>query len=59
MVFITYHSLEDRLVKKMFRQLQRLQKVELLRPFPMFPSSGEVAENLASRSAKLRALEVA
>lgn len=58
-VFITYHSLEDRLVKRVFQQLQRLQKVELLRPFPAFPSRAEVAENLASRSAKLRALEVA
>jgi len=36
-----------------------LQMVELLRPFPAFPSRAEVAENLASRSAKLRALEVA
>jgi len=58
-VFITYHSLEDRLVKRVFQQLQRLQMVELLRPFPAFPSRAEVAENLASRSAKLRALEVA
>lgn len=58
-VFITYHSLEDRLVKRVFQQLQRLQKVELLRPFPAFPSQTEVADNLASRSAKLRALEVA
>ena len=58
-VFITYHSLEDRLVKRAFQQLQRLQKVELLRPFPAFPSRAEVEENLASRSAKLRALEVA
>lgn len=58
-VFISYHSLEDRLVKRVFRQLQRLQKVELLRPFPAFPSREEVAENLASRSAKLRALAAA
>ena len=35
-VFITYHSLEDRLVKKGFQRLQQ-QKVELLRPFPGFP----------------------
>jgi len=58
-VFITYHSLEDRLVKRVFQRLQRAQKVELLRPFPAFPGSDEVGENLASRSAKLRALEVA
>jgi 16S rRNA (cytosine1402-N4)-methyltransferase len=59
LVFITYHSLEDRLVKKGFQRLQQLQRVTLLRPFPGFPSGEELAVNLASRSAKLRALEVA
>jgi 16S rRNA (cytosine1402-N4)-methyltransferase len=58
-VFITYHSLEDRLVKRIFQQLQRLEKVEVLKPFPAIPSPREVAENLASRSAKLRAVEIA
>jgi len=58
-VFITYHSLEDRLVKRGFQRLLQLKKVKLLRPFPGFPSGEELAQNLASRSAKLRALEVA
>jgi|WetSurMetagenome_2_1015567.scaffolds.fasta_scaffold66744_3 16S rRNA (cytosine1402-N4)-methyltransferase len=58
-VFLTYHSLEDRLVKRGFQQLQRREKVELLRPFPARPGRDEIEENLASRSAKLRALEVA
>ncbi|HSQ34457.1 MAG TPA: 16S rRNA (cytosine(1402)-N(4))-methyltransferase RsmH [Candidatus Binatia bacterium] len=58
-VFITYHSLEDRLVKKGFQRLQQAEKARLLRPFPCFPSDAEIARNLASRSAKLRALEVA
>jgi 16S rRNA (cytosine1402-N4)-methyltransferase len=58
-VFLTYHSLEDRLVKHAFQQLQRLGKAELIKPFPAVPGSDEVEENLASRSAKLRALEVA
>jgi len=59
LVFITYHSLEDRLVKKGFLKLQQSKKVNLLRPFPDFPGSEEISENPASRSAKLRALEVA
>jgi 16S rRNA (cytosine1402-N4)-methyltransferase len=58
-IFITYHSLEDRLVKKGFQRLQLLEKVKLLRPFPRFPGAEELAQNLASRSAKMRALEVA
>lgn len=58
-VFLTYHSLEDRLVKRGFQQLQRREKVELIRPFPARPGDDEIAENLASRSARLRALEVA
>lgn len=58
-VFLTYHSLEDRMVKRAFQQLQRQEKAELIRPFPATPGGAEIAENLASRSAKLRALEVA
>ena len=58
-IFITYHSLEDRMVKKGFQRLQLLKKVTLLRPFPRFPGEEELAQNLASRSAKMRALEVA
>ncbi|MCX6556298.1 MAG: 16S rRNA (cytosine(1402)-N(4))-methyltransferase RsmH [Candidatus Aminicenantes bacterium] len=58
-VFITYHSLEDRLVKQGFQRLQQAGLVRLLRPFPGFPGSEELSQNLASRSAKLRALEVA
>lgn len=58
-VFITYHSLEDRLVKKGFQRLQQMKQVELIRPFPRFPSREELTLNPASRSAKMRALEVA
>jgi len=58
-VFLTYHSLEDRMVKRTFRELRLQEKVELLRPFPAIPRPDEIEENLASRSAKLRALEVA
>jgi 16S rRNA (cytosine1402-N4)-methyltransferase len=58
-IFISYHSLEDRMVKKGFQRLRQDGQAELLRPFPRFPSRAEVAENPASRSAKLRALEVA
>jgi 16S rRNA (cytosine1402-N4)-methyltransferase len=59
LVFLTYHSLEDRIVKRAAQQLQRQGRIRLIKPFPALPGRDEVEANLASRSAKLRALEVA
>ncbi|APB33265.1 methyltransferase [Gloeomargarita lithophora Alchichica-D10] len=52
LVVISFHSLEDRLVKWAFRRDERL---EILTPKPITPSAQEQAENPRSRSAKLRA----
>lgn len=56
MVVMSYHSLEDRLVKRCFRSLDRhgfyLPVRRVVRP-----SDQEVAENPRARSAKLRVLE--
>ncbi|WP_448380097.1 16S rRNA (cytosine(1402)-N(4))-methyltransferase RsmH [Gloeomargarita sp.] len=52
LVVISFHSLEDRLVKWAFRQEARL---ELLTPKPITPTATEQAHNPRSRSAKLRA----
>lgn len=54
-VFLTYHSLEDRLVKTGFRQLQQAGRLHLLKPFPGRPGDDEVRDNPPSRSARLRA----
>jgi 16S rRNA (cytosine1402-N4)-methyltransferase len=63
---ITYHSLEDRIVKNFFRTGNFEGKVEkdfygnLIRPFepinrkPIVPSESEIKENNRARSAKLR-----
>jgi 16S rRNA (cytosine1402-N4)-methyltransferase len=51
-VVISFHSLEDRLVKEAFRGDPRLQ---CLSKKPVRPSEQESAENPRSRSAKLRA----
>lgn len=51
-VVISFHSLEDRLVKEAFRNDSRLQN---LCKKPLRPSEQECAENPRSRSAKLRA----
>ncbi len=53
-VVITFHSLEDRLVKNILRSLQGFKVVTKK---PIEPSPEEVRENPASRSAKLRAAE--
>lgn len=57
-VFLTFHSIEDRIVKRSFLSLQKENKLKIIKPFPAFPGEIEIAENLASRSAKLRAGEL-
>ncbi len=52
LAIITFHSLEDRIVKQAFAQAEDL---ELLTKKPTIPSEKEIASNPRSRSAKLRA----
>ena len=53
-VVIAYHSLEDRIAKRTFREDGRLA---ILTRKPLQPSQAEVAANPRARSAKLRAAE--
>jgi 16S rRNA (cytosine1402-N4)-methyltransferase len=72
MAVISFHSLEDRIVKETFRRLsgkcqcpvdlpqcqcgaERL--VEIITKKPLTPSEGEIEDNSASRSAKMRVAE--
>lgn len=57
-VVISYHSLEDRIVKRDLRDLAATGSVEVLTRKPVLPSRVDVDANPRSRSAKLRALEV-
>ena len=58
MVLIAFMSLEDRKVKEKFRSLAREGRARVLTRRPVTPSENEIEQNPASRSAKLRALEM-
>lgn len=53
-VVLSYHSLEDRIVKLTFREQARAGVLEIITRKPLRPSSEEVARNPRSRSARLR-----
>lgn len=54
---ITFHSLEDRLVKRKFREFAAQGVVELLNRRVVKPSDEEVRSNRRARSAKLRGVK--
>jgi 16S rRNA (cytosine1402-N4)-methyltransferase len=57
MAIITFHSLEDRIVKETFRAYARDQKGVLVSKKPIEPSKEELAANPRARSAKIRIIE--
>ncbi len=56
-VVISYHSLEDRLVKRQFQQKSREGVLRLLTRKVVRPSGAEIAANRRARSAKMRVAE--
>lgn len=54
---ITFHSLEDRVVKHFFKKLETEEGAKRVTKKPIVPSEQEVKENPRSRSAKLRIIE--
>jgi len=57
LVVISFHSLEDRVVKDAMREGAKLRQYKLLTKKPVTPREEEIASNPRARSAKLRAVE--
>ncbi|WP_018962998.1 16S rRNA (cytosine(1402)-N(4))-methyltransferase RsmH [Coprothermobacter platensis] len=57
LVIISYHSLEDRVVKQQFKRWEQSGMGERLNKKVIKPSQEEVEDNPSSRSAKVRAFE--
>ncbi len=54
---VSFHSLEDRIVKNYFKELAAKGEGKILTKKPVMPSEEEIKNNPRSRSAKLRAIE--
>lgn len=57
MSIISFHSLEDRIVKKAFIRLKENEKALILTKKPIIPSDKEIKINPRARSSKLRLLK--
>lgn len=56
-VIISFHSLEDRIVKHRFKEWKKTEKGEIITKRPVMASEAELNNNPASRSAKLRCFQ--
>lgn len=57
MAIISFHSLEDRIVKNFNKDRESSGQAKIITKKPIVPSDDEIKENSRSRSAKLRILE--
>ncbi|MFH1856242.1 MAG: 16S rRNA (cytosine(1402)-N(4))-methyltransferase RsmH [Candidatus Omnitrophota bacterium] len=54
---ISFHSLDDRIVKRIYRKKAQEHKIKIITKKPLVPSWQEILDNPRSRSAKLRVAE--
>lgn len=57
LAIISFHSLEDRIVKFAFKDLKSAGGYNILTKKPLVPSEEEISNNKRSRSAKMRVIE--
>ncbi len=57
MAVITFHSIEDRIVKRFFKEKAKGGEGRFITKKPVTPSKEEIAKNKKARSAKLRVIE--
>lgn len=57
-VIVSFHSLEDRLVKQAFREMKKNGIATILTPKPIIATPEEISLNPKSHSAKLRAIQI-
>ncbi len=57
-IAISFHSLEDRIVKNIFRDLAKSKRAEIITKKPITAAREETEQNPRARSAKLRALRI-
>ena len=55
LVVISFHSLEDRIIKEFLKEKEKEGKVKIITKKPIVPTDEEIALNPRSRSSKLRA----
>lgn len=57
MAIISFHSLEDRIVKNQFKGLESQGMIKVLTKKPVLPGEEEIGRNPRARSAKMRVLQ--
>lgn len=57
LLVISFHSLEDKIVKQSFIEFDRLNKGKIITKKPIIPSKDEMNKNRKSKSSKLRVFE--
>lgn len=57
LVVISFHSLEDRIVKNFFKDQEEKGRLKIITPKPIEPTEEEIMQNPRSRSGKLRVAE--